>query len=180
MSMNKENFNNWYVNILRNLFTNQNAGFIILMVAFPLLERYLREKSGIHEDEIKDKFYAELLKVFPELDSEDKARDFWQVYRNGLLHQVTISLKNRKGVQMPLGWVSSDVGPFIIYHEGNFWVHPSNFAENVIRIIENDFSTFEGLHSVNHPLPVVHTECTITLGTSTPNAFRLKNPKGGG
>src|SRR2546426_478686 len=37
---------------------------------------------------------------------------------------------------------------------GGFTVHSAKFAKIVIKTIEDDFATFEGRHSVNHPFPV--------------------------
>ncbi len=159
MSTHVQNFKCWYPDILGGLYTNGHAGFVILMVAFPLLERYLREKSGVHEGSLnsqKNQFYTELRRVFPTLPDDSKAAQFWQVYRNGLLHQVTLSQKNWKGLQVPDGWVSKHSQAVEIDSSGDFWVHPVEFAKAVIQTIEADFTTFEGQHSVNHPLPVAH------------------------
>src|SRR5260370_33667137 len=98
MSTHVHNFKYWYSDILNRLYANGNAGFVILMIAFPLLERYLREKSGVHEAYLTDPFYDELRRVFPVLPDNAVAGQFWQVYRNGLLHQVTLSQQNRKGL----------------------------------------------------------------------------------
>lgn len=167
MDCHKKNFEVWYKAILEGLYSNRNAGFVILMVAFPLLERYLREKSGVHERSLNASFYKELATVLPELTSQNDASHFWQVYRNGILHQVTVSQKNRKGIKMPDGWVSNDVVAVSVDSNGDFWVHPSKFAKRVINTIEKDFPTFEGHHSVNHPLPGVH-QFPMVLGTGVP------------
>jgi hypothetical protein len=108
MDCHKKNFEVWYKAILEGLYSNRNAGFVILMVAFPLLERYLREKSGLHDG-------------------------------------AAVSLDSN----------------------GDFWVHPSNFAKRVIDTIEKDFATFEAQHSPGYPLPTVHQFPTI-LGTGAP------------
>lgn len=169
MDCHKKNFEVWYKAILEGLYSNRNAGFVILMVAFPLLERYLREKSGVHEEDLNNSFYKELVAVFPELTSQNYACHFWQVYRNGLLHQVTVSQKNRKGIKMPDGWVSNDVAAVSKDSNGDFWLHPAEFAKRVINTIEKDFHTFEGPHSVDHPLPQVRQFTnTNVLGTGVP------------
>lgn len=122
------------------------------MISFPLIERYLREKSGVHEGQLNDSFYSELQTIFPALADQETAKQFWHVYRNGLLHQVTLSLKDRKGIKMPTGWLHQDVDLLSIDTSGDFWVHPTKFAKKVIEVIENDFATFEGCHSNSHPL----------------------------
>lgn len=164
MNKNLENFRSWYLNILDDLYSREDAGFVILMISFPLLERFLREKSGIHEGNLADSFYSELHIIFPSLNSPDIAKQFWHVYRNGLLHQVTLSQKNSKGIKMPTGWLHKDVDLLSIDASGDFWIHPVKFSKKVIEVIENDFKTFEGQHSPHHPLPKVDTR---TLGTST-------------
>src|SRR3989338_816269 len=90
-----DNFRAWYSIILEGLYSNQDAGFPILMISFPLLERYLREKSGVHEGNLNDSFYSELQNIIPALTSLDLAKQFWHVYRNGLLNQVTLSRQDR-------------------------------------------------------------------------------------
>jgi hypothetical protein len=47
MSDSRENFDAWFVNVLESLYPRREAGFVILMIAFPLLERYLRQRVGL-------------------------------------------------------------------------------------------------------------------------------------
>ena len=171
MSANQENFRIWYARVLEYLSKDGHAGFAMLMIAFPILERYLREKSGVHEGNLNDKSYDELRAVFPMLVDKKMASDFWHVYRNGLLHQVTMSQQNRAGLRMPDGWLSGDAEMISVDGSGSFWVHPAKFSFRVIEVIDADFATFEGAHSVNHPLPVVHhamgATATPTLAYTT-------------
>ena len=154
MATHVHNFKCWYAGVLDALYKHTNAGFVILIVAFPLLERYLREKSGLPEnDPLTDQFYLELLAVFPALSRIAVAKEFWQVYRNGLLHQVTLSRQNRKGEPMRKGSLRSD-GRMLTIEPGDFWVDPVEFARAVIQTIDNDFPTFEGQRS--NPLPVIN------------------------
>jgi hypothetical protein len=144
MATHRENFKAWYVTVLESLYSKQDAGFIIVMVALPLLERYLRQKVGVMpQANLPLGFYEELLRVFPELQTSTKAREFWQVYRNGLLHEVTFSHHNRKGKVMPVGWLSDKPG-ISIHTDGSFWLNPRDFAKIVIKVIDGDFATFEG------------------------------------
>jgi hypothetical protein len=171
MPENLDNFKRWYSRVLESLYKDEHAGFVILMTVFPLLERYLREKSGVHEGNLTSMFYKELCQIFPVLTDESTACNFWQVYRNGLLHQVALSQQKKGGGQMPKGWLSSEVKMIRIESPGVFWVNPANFARKVVETIESDFSTFEACSSVNHPLPEVRfqTVCGANrLGTSGP------------
>jgi hypothetical protein len=52
MSPNRENFNAWYKQVLATLYPSREAGLAILLVAFPLLERYLRQKTGLSADQV--------------------------------------------------------------------------------------------------------------------------------
>jgi hypothetical protein len=45
----QSDFKKWFVNSLKDLRDNGNTGFIFALVAFPLLERYLRNKSRCPE-----------------------------------------------------------------------------------------------------------------------------------
>jgi len=171
MNDNYKNFKAWYVKVLQRLYDNRDAGFIILMVAFPLLERYLREKSRVYQGKLNSSFYSELTAVLPELRDQRTAQGFWNAYRNGLLHQVTISSRNQQGNKINRWKLTHDIGEDILYQHsnGDFFVHPVNFAKKVINVIENDFPTFEGPHSADHRLPTVQPVGPTILGTGTQN-----------
>ena len=169
--MNRQHFRDWFVSVLDDLYTNGNAGFAIMIIVFPLLERYLREKSGTHENSISNNsFYLALRKIFPELIDDQAAKNFWETYRHGLLHQVTVSLKNRRGVELPSGWLSHNFETIKVDKAGNFCVHPVKFSKRVVETIERDFETFEGKHSPAHLLPGVFNMGTIYQGTASPGA----------
>ena len=156
MSKHPDNFKLWYSDVIESLYMNQNAGFPILMLTFPLLERYLRSKSTLsYKDTLNSHFYDQLLKLFPELKDNTTASLFWNIYRNGILHQATLSEKDRKGNMMPGGGLSGDVkGSIKIESDGCFYVNPVEFAKKVIDTINNDFPTFESV-SVSPPLATV-------------------------
>jgi hypothetical protein len=140
-----ENFQAWYSNIVRSLYPERNAGFVILLAAFPLLERYGRQKLGLAlRDDLSPAFHDEFVRIFPELANRDQANKVWSVYRNGLLHTVTLSTQTRKGLKLPVSLLSHDNSPpFLIDSNGFFWLNPVPFAERVLNTIENDFQTFE-------------------------------------
>jgi len=165
------NFKSWYIATLEKLYPHRDAGFPILMVAFPLLERYLRKKAKLlPKDKLSELFYRELGQLFPALSDISKAKTFWQVYRNGLLHEVTLSRQSRGGRKKPIGWVSHDK-PMISIEDGIFCVHPVDFTRKVVESIQNDFDTFEGLADSQSQLPKVKPCKTqsgrIILGTGT-------------
>lgn len=172
MKAHSENFKAWYIDVLTSLYPSRDAGFAILMIAFPLLERYLRQKLQLPaQAPLQDPFYNELIKVFPQLPDIPTAKNFWQVYRNGILHEVTLSKQNRRGNQMPVGWLSHDKAMVSIESDGSFCIHPVLFSKHVVQTIETDFAVFEGTTTSQSPLPKVKeipiSRDPIILGTNT-------------
>jgi hypothetical protein len=116
------------------------------MISFPLLERYLRQANGLKPTEdLNDNCMNTLQTLFDALPDTATARDFWQVYRNGLLHQATLSTHTRKGKILPAGSMTHDVGvPLVVKPNGSFVLHPVLFSKEVVRTIENKFWIFDG------------------------------------
>lgn len=155
MSTCRENYESWFKGVVQLLHKDGNAGLAILMITIPLLERYLREKSGIYEGQLNDDFYSEFIVVFPQLTNPKHGAEVWHIFRNGLLHQVTLSRGKRNGDAMQPGWLSYD-GPALFRDvSGVYCINPRKFADEIFRVIDSDFETFEGRNSVNHPMPIV-------------------------
>ncbi len=175
MATDFENFKSWYSEILTKLYPNRDSGFSILMIVFPILERYLRHKNGLgHKENLTDGCMAELRNIFPALPTIEVALKFWNVFRNGILHQVTLSRENRSGTLMPEGWLSHDIDTAIsIEPDGRFLIHPVNFSKQIVEKIESDFATFEKGSAFSTKLPKVKPHPTATnagrivLGTNT-------------
>jgi len=172
MKTHRENFKAWYIDVLTSLYPSRDAGFAILMIAFPLLERYLRQKLQLPaQAPLQESFYDELIKLFPQLSDRATAKNFWQVYRNGILHEVTLSKQNKRGSQMPVGWLSHDKAMVSIESDGSFWIHPVLFSQHVVQTIETGFSVFEGTTATQSPLPKVkeipNQSGPVILGTNT-------------
>lgn len=153
--MTPQYFGQVYANNLRLLYNQPDSGFPILMIAIPLLERYLRQKSSVFEAKLPENspFYVELASLFPALNVSGRAREFWHVFRNGILHQATLSERTQKGTVMPEGWLGNCANP-VEFNQGEIWINPVAFAETVLKVIEADFSTFQGRGSQSHPLSV--------------------------
>lgn len=169
MSTHRTNFDAWYKRVLDLLYPHRDAGFAILLIAFPLLERYLRQKTALRFDQpLTDAFFDELTRLFPALKASATARNFWQIYRNGLLHEITLSRQTRSGTPMPVGWLSYDKPLITIESDGSMWINPVDFAQHVVATIEADFTTFEGTSPPSTPLPTVkpQTVATNTGGTT--------------
>jgi hypothetical protein len=184
--LDRQNFEAWYAGILEKLYPNRDAGFIIATIAFPLLERYLRQRVRLPADQsLNDRFHAELMTVIAGFRDLDQAKEFWAAFRNGLLHQVTLQLETRAKKPLPTCALTHDIPRiFATDAKRNILVlHPVLFAQRVIDLIRADFATFVGQVHIGPPLstaqpltfygrPVLHTATVSTtpmriLGTST-------------
>jgi hypothetical protein len=137
----KSNFKKWFEDVLNKLADNPEAGLPMMMITLPLLERYLRRLCGMKfSDTIGPKFKSELRKIFPVLDSNKRAYMFWNVFRNGLLHQAALN----PGKDW-MGWIKHETAHDAIVVEKKykeFWVGPTQFAHEVIKVINGNFSVF--------------------------------------
>jgi hypothetical protein len=157
MDEDRRNFQAWYVDILQSLYATRAAGIAVLMISTPLLERYLRQKNGRAPEQSLDDSCMETLRVmFSALPDVATAWNFWSVYRNGFLHQATLSLKKPGGVQLPAGSLTHDVSAAIsVNTDGSFVLHPERFSRQVVTTIEGDFATFVGTGTPAPPPPRV-------------------------
>jgi hypothetical protein len=148
------NFKAWYADVLEGLHANRNAGIPAFMITLPLLERYLRLKSGLTaKDDVNGTFRANLIGMFPALRDDRVAKDFWTVFRHGFLHQATLSGQTRAGDQLPAASLTHDIpDPVWIESDGSFIVNPVSFSRAVVSSIEQDFPTFVGETSAAPPL----------------------------
>ena len=162
---NIENFKAWYLDVLDSLYPRRDAGIAVLMISLPLLERYLRRKHGFRPDDpMADPAMDGLRGFFPALTSVVQARAFWNVYRNGLLHQATVSTSTRGGAALPAGWLTDDIAePVRVERDGSFTVHPVLFSQVVVDAISAGFSTFEVVAPV---LPQVVRRDPVTIPSS--------------
>jgi hypothetical protein len=63
MNEHRDNFEKWFGAVLEHLMRDRNAGFVVVVATFPLLERYLVQKA-LSEANSKP-FNEALLAVFP-------------------------------------------------------------------------------------------------------------------
>jgi hypothetical protein len=128
----RENFKLWFSGPIRKLAKEDpHAGFILEMVCFPLLERYLRQKTkaGPKQRPFRD----ELRVILPELTTDEVAQTFWDAFRNGALHLASIN--------EPSHGLSHATG-ILAFKDERVWLNPILFALKVIETIENDFDTY--------------------------------------
>jgi hypothetical protein len=149
-----------------------------MFVTFPLLERYLRNKSGCcpEGETLNDGCLKPLAKMFPEI--EGRERVFWDCYRNGLLHQATFptaKLKKREKIwiELPAAGISGyDRRPVYFDPTINaFLVNPISLFDHVTAQILKEFDVYEnaqksavfGLPSETDPSTAVSWICP-TIG----------------
>src|SRR5437899_1006682 len=147
MATTEDYFNQWFRDVLQDLYKDSRAGFIVVLTSNALLERYLRAKSGLSPtDKLKGPFWPEFRTLFPQIPDDDVAKAFWHVSRNGLLHQATFNIKSKSGNVSEVGL--NDACPDIEYRKTGtalrFMISPTKFSSKIISAIENDFTTFEG------------------------------------
>ena len=161
----EELFKAWYEDVLAMLYPHRDAGIAIFMISLPLTERYLRQKSNLGPDaDLSDDFMRCLVKIFSALRDVATARQFWAVYRNGFLHQATLSTSTRRGTLLQIGWLTHDIADSIqIIPDGSFCVHPELFSKKIVSEIKADFATFAGTVAGAPPLAKVEGFHPITM-----------------
>ena len=175
----EDDFRKWYVDSLAPLRDKGDAGFIFTMVAFPLLERYLRNKSECPEgSDLSPKFFDNIAEIFP--DIAVKRREFWQCYRNGLLHQATFPRerwKKRDGiwVMLPSAALSGHDERPVYFDDrvGGFFLNPISFFDHVVAEILANFGTYEEVDSARNRLPVVYDLRTAQAGITPTTGLPL-------
>jgi hypothetical protein len=162
MSSNFDNFKACYIQVLEGLYNSRDAGIAVLMISLPLLERYLRRKHNLaSKDDMTDVAMGGLCAMFPALGAVAQARAFWNVYRNGFLHQATVSRSTKSGASLPGGWLTHDIAePIRLETDGTFTVNPVLFSKMVLGTISGDFGVFE---ADAPPLPQVARRDPITI-----------------
>ena len=146
-------FHLWYRDVLEKMFDDRNAGFAILMIALPLLERYAFGKTGRRADgKLRELEKRVIMGLFTEIKHPSQVGLLWKAYRHGLLHQVTLF-----SGRTPIGWVNHDIPNALEINGKRMVIHPVKFAQKVLEVIENDFETFCGMDQIGNleKLPVV-------------------------
>ena len=171
---NLKNFHQWIRDPIKLLSQQKHNGFAVSMIAFPVLERWIRGKVGIKNRRLREddgeRFYNELAIQFGALrDPEDGsfpnvAKAFWELFRHGILHQATFSTKPIK-ICIDEKWVSCafvELGvPIVTQHPPpSFQLDPYSFAKTVLSIVERDFNFYEAADPDHHNLATVANDTT--------------------
>ena len=168
MATTRDYFNEWFRDVLRDLYKDSRAGFVVVITTLALLERYLRNKSGLSpKDKLTKRFWTEFHTLFPQIPDANVAKAFWHVSRNGLLHQATFNMKTERGDVSEVGL--NDSGPDIEYRTTGaalrFMISPTKFSSKIINTIENDFATFEGSGPSSVEILQNVTTCLVAIAT---------------
>ena len=137
MATDRENFDLWFAGPLESLYPREECGFILLNTAFPLLERYLTAALGNRT--LNEKFFEALHCLFQQLRDWREAKDFWDTYRNGLLHQGTFNSRTHRGsVVHHLSEVIT-----LEASTSTFCLGTVDFTQCVLATIVRDFPTYQ-------------------------------------
>jgi hypothetical protein len=157
LSSSRENFELWFGKPLATLMADDNSGFAVVMIAFPILERYLRAMSRAEPN--SPQFNQALLGVLPELQDLKNANLFWAIYRHGILHNVALS-RETHGL--------SHTKPIVeVWPNGKVWMNPNLFGKRVLDTIRNGFTRFE----MGVPLPRPQQEFEGAPGTPSYTSY---------
>jgi hypothetical protein len=169
------NFKSWFEDVLRDLYPRHEAGLAILLISFPILERYLRQMANIslNHKVTKEAGMKELLKLLPELNSTKDARKFWNIYRNGLLHTLTFR-EDYSGVPFRSGGASHDISDILTKKGKDYWIHPVKFARHIVSAVESNFKTFQGDPNAKSSLPKIVPLEDSTAGTNGPGITQVE------
>lgn len=121
----------WYFRPLRQL-DGQDDGFVLLLILFPVYERYLRYRVKMGDDEGFSHGHPALDIVGRHLGvSRDDAYAFWWHYRNGLLHHAMPSAHG--GISFAIVRKRQ----FCVKREGNYiWVDPFMIRDTLLPILQ--------------------------------------------
>lgn len=169
MDNNYNNFKSWYADVLSSLYGNRDAGLVVFMISLPLSERYIRQRAGLCPDaDLNDACMQHFRSIFPVLPDVQTVRQFWNVFRNGFLHQATLSRITRRGTALPAGSLTHDISePVQVESDGSFCVHPVLFSQRIISEIECNFAMFVGASTTSPPLP------TTVMYVGAPNGLAV-------
>jgi hypothetical protein len=78
MATTQDYFNEWFRDVLRDLYKDSRAGFVVVITSIALLERYLRQRSGLSpkDKKLTKKFRTEFRILFPQIPDGDVAKAF--------------------------------------------------------------------------------------------------------
>lgn len=162
--MQPADFDKHFVKVLGSLYGNRDAGYAVIMISMPLLERYLRQKVCIGTNSLADSFYNEFVRLFPSAKDVPTAKQLWAAYRHGFLHQGTMSTETSSGVSLPAAYLTHDMADAIaIRADGSFLLHPDLFSKRAVAEIVANFLVYRGTVAGAPPLPQVQRLDPVTI-----------------
>jgi hypothetical protein len=137
-------FKRWYADILEKMYPDRDAGFAIMLITIPILERYIRCKLDLPRGgSIGDEGINAIGQIFPEPGSSEVIESVWDATRNGLLHQLTFFSETRSKAQLPVVRLTHDTLVAIRCEDDrSISINPEHFSKRVISQVLGDFNTF--------------------------------------
>jgi hypothetical protein len=172
-------FKQWYAAVLERLYPDRDAGFAIMLITIPILERYIRCKLDLPRGgAIGDEGIKAISRIFPEPGTREVIESVWDAARNGLLHQLTFFSETRSKEQLPVVRLTHDTLVAIRCEDDrSISINPVYFSKRVISQVLGDFDTFSRFAEDSiTPLPRVRpwdpgslTSYTRIPSSGTPN-----------
>jgi hypothetical protein len=137
----------WYIEPMMKMEGTQ--GFLVLMVLLPLYEMHLKVNGHIRDDEKFSKGHP-VFKIMGKHFglSMDEAYDFWQCFRNGLLHTALPKVLH----SFPYSLRTE--GPPFERENGVFYLNPFELRNRLLGIIEVDLKKWES-HGAHLPVTYI-------------------------
>ncbi|MCA9474152.1 MAG: hypothetical protein KC594_18970, partial [Nitrospira sp.] len=154
--MTRDEFETWFAGPVENLKSNQNNGFIVIMLCCAMVEAYARAKDGGYSGRrLKKKHIEQIAKCIG--ISADLAQVFWAAFRHGLFHRLVLQGRTLKATQ---------VNGVFIHHEGTdavklvgdeLAVNPGALADAVLSALRADITAINAIDTaeIRSPSPSV-------------------------
>jgi hypothetical protein len=153
----KENFKRWFIGTIDLLCKEEFTGIPLLMISFPLFERYA--------EAIKIDMFQAFCNVF-HLRNRKEALIVWKSFRHGLLHKASFNtkvyLKDYKSTEYIYQCgVKDDISKevHIEQNEMRQWtifISPNKFARKVIELVLDNFEEFYKANEDLCPFSSIH------------------------
>lgn len=141
----KKLFGRWYEAPLKKIeeLPNGDGGFVALAISCFLYERYATAKIKERGDKATPEACVKLLAEDFAINNRT-AKVFWNVIRNGFLHQAMPKMKD-KGVEIAKGWQTSSAFqvPITLGKDDILKVEPWRFRDRVLELWKDHIDLIE-------------------------------------
>ncbi len=118
--MQREQFQNWFINPVMELVKNHENGFATLLLTCSLIEAYARLKTSSTATSLNDTDYAEMEKMMG-LTERDLLKAFWRAFRHGISHRGTLQAGGTDSGAEIQSFIQHNTGrsPAVWWHSGS-------------------------------------------------------------